>query len=335
MWSIDSSSSAEQTLRNYIGRHITCTGRIPSSAFYSPLATTSSCSVAKNIPIPLQFEWKRELMVPIRDQGMCTSCWAFTVSDMLADRLNIYTNGEFPHNLSVQYLLSCFSNHAGCSVGGSPEDVYGYIAEHGLPHDSVYPYEQHSRLVISKCKTELLPPKSERVFVRESSIRSLCAPHFIVGDATHRDNIRNMQIEILLNGPITGTLAVYDDIYRYAGPPVVYKVASTAYHGGHSCEVLGWDCRDKENAYWIVRTSWGKDWPAIGMGSIVYVRFGVNEGGIEARASCAIPELPSHLVHHLREHADPHFYTMSVAGSEAEADAERSSTSMRSFSNQH
>lgn len=243
--------------------------------------------------MPARFEWNRQKLVPIRDQGMCTSCWAFSVSDMIADRLLIYTNGRANKNLSVQYLLSCFTNHEGCSVGGSPEEVYGYIAKNGLPLDTVYPYEQYQKLEIGQCQTSRLPPTNQRVYIRAGSDKRLCSTYFSIGSESHQQNIRNMQMEILLNGPIVGTLAVYDSLYKYSGAPQIYQQdTNSKYHGGHSCEVLGWNLKSAV-PYWIVRTPWGDDWPRSRSGGIVYVKFGVNECGIEARASSAMVEIPA------------------------------------------
>lgn len=285
-------SNSNLSLRSYVGRRITCSGTIPKYVHDNPSMplTPNPCEMR----IPAHFEWNHTKMVPIRDQGMCTSCWAFSVSDMIADRLAIYTNGVFSKNLSVQYLLSCFTNHEGCSVGGSPEEVYEYIAQNGLPLDDVYPYEQYEKLPIGRCMTERLPPKEQRVFTRSGSERRLCSTYFSIGSKVHEDNIRNMQLEILLNGPIVGTLAVYDSLYQYQGAPNIYTQGNNGkYHGGHSCEILGWNCRrDLPTPYWIVRTPWGNDWPHTNSGGIVYVRFGVNECGIEARSSCAMVEIP-------------------------------------------
>lgn len=269
----------ESSLRDYIGRRVVCHQQVTPTMFYN-----NRVHACISLDLPREFHWK--WLVNVRDQGECTSCWAFSVSDMLADRLAIYTGGEIVRPLSVQTLLSCFDNHYGCSVGGSPEDVYPWIARHGLPFDDEYPYEQFDSLDISRCRR--VRSGAVRVYIQDHTIRHLCQPKFAVGDDVHRQNIRNMQYEILLNGPIVGTVEVHQDLYDFRGGSRVYAYNGRAsYIGGHSCEIFGWG-RD----YWLCRTSWGEDWPSRGQHSIFRVRKGVNEVDIETRASSAIPLVP-------------------------------------------
>eukprot|EP00624_Nannochloropsis_granulata_P003892 evm.model.NODE_2949_length_6059_cov_81.798149.4 len=110
------------------------------------------------------------------------------------------------------------------------------------------------------------------------------------------ENVMNMKVEILTNGPIIGTLYVYDDLYAYDGESV-YEVGKDArLMGGHAVEIFGWsdagsNTKEKgfQGAYWHVRNSWlywPKDLPEKHTGWF-YVRMGKNEAGIESRASCA------------------------------------------------
>lgn len=269
----------ESSLRDYIGRRIVCHQQVTPTLFYN-----NRVHACIDLKLPREFHWR--WLVDARDQGACTSCWAFSVSDMLADRLAIYTGGELFEPLSAQTMLSCFDKHFGCNVGGSPEDVYPWIAKRGIPFEYVYPYAQFEDTEISRCRA--VPESAVRVFVQEHTIRNLCYPEFTVGDATHKQNIRNMQYEILLNGPIVGTVEVYQDLYNYRGGGRVYRYDGRSRHiGGHSCEIFGWG-----PDYWLCRTSWGADWPRPGENSVFRVKKGVNEVDIETRASSAIPLVP-------------------------------------------
>lgn len=230
---------------------------------------------------------------------------------MLSDRLSLYTGTSFREQLSVQAMLSCFDNHLGCEVGGSPEDVYGWIADNGLPLESAYPYEQKHSLIISKCRRRL--SSDFRVRCDISTFRELCVPNFRVGSSRHMNNIHNMQMELFHNGPIVGTVEVYRDFYNYK-PGTVYTYTgddpvTNKYYGGHSCEIIGWNMLE-EPYYWVIRTNWGKDWPAKGRGGIVHVRLGTNEVDIESRASCAIPIVPPEYMDRLHRVIPSHLYTL-------------------------
>jgi cathepsin B len=228
-------------------------------------------------------------IVPVRDQGVCTSCWTFSVADMLADRMCMYTQGAFYEQLSVQSMLSCYTEHSGCYVGGAPELVYEWIAKHGLPLARDYPYEQYYTPTISKCKKV----HSVITLDRKETIIQICKSEY----SSHQ-NIQNMKNEIFLNGPIVGSFTIYDSFVTHT-PNRVFELDANntgTKRGEHSIEILGWcdkgyDTRPffSGHAYWICRTSWGQDWPDVGMGSIFYSVLGINQCGIEARASSARP----------------------------------------------
>jgi cathepsin B len=230
-------------------------------------------------------------IVPVRDQGVCTSCWAFSVADMLADRMCIYTQGNFYEQLSVQPMISCFTEHSGCFVGGAPELVYIWIAKNGLPIAREYPYEQFYTPDIKPCK-HVTPAIT---IDTHHTLTQICKPNY-----TREQNILNMKREIFLNGPIVGSFTIYDSFVTQT-PNKVFVLNDLnpgKRRGEHSIEIIGWCDKGKDNrpsfsqyAYWICRTSWGKDWPDIGMGSVFYSIMGENQCGIEERASSARPIL--------------------------------------------
>jgi len=271
------------------------------------MATRESCS-----QLPRMFLWDvKAALVPVRDQGRCASCWGYSVTGMLSGRLKIYTNAAFQAQLSVQSVLSCFDNHMGCEVGGSPEDVYEWISVHGVPLETEYPYEQTHSLSISKCRKQLA--SDFRIRCCPNSIRELCAPNFRIGSSRHMHNIHNMQMELFRNGPIVGTVEVYQDFYDYK-PGTVYTFTginpvTNKYYGGHSCEIIGWNMLE-EPYYWVIRTNWGKDWPGKGKGGIVHVRLGTNEVDIESRASSAIPLVPDEYMDRLQRVIPSRLYTL-------------------------
>lgn len=263
--------------------------------------------------LPKYFKWREKLLVPVRSQGRCASCWAFAIADMVADRVSLQTGGRIRECLSVQEMLACFSPAAfPCHVGGIPEIAIYYPMKMGLVTEEAYPYAQFLERDIGQCTVSdrlglmsyLLSDANRhekypsRTFVQDGSNRNLCV---VPRNAkVLAENIRNMKTEIFLHGPIVGTVTVYDDLYHYDAESVYTVTPGSRLRGGHAIEIFGW-CDEGQNteeagfqgAYWICRNSWGQQWPKrVGDNyGWFYVRMGTNEAGIEERSSAADPML--------------------------------------------
>lgn len=265
--------------------------------------------------LPRYFKWKERVLVDPRSQGQCASCWAFSIADVMADRVSVHTGGKMKTALSAQELLSCYSPRwFTCRKGGIPEVALGYVVARGLLAEEAYPYENLHSKSIEGCKVGggtfgLLEGWSvdekrhekdpSRIFAEEGSIRILCeAP--VDREAIDR-NIQSMKSEIFLNGPIIGTIYVYDDLYSYDADRVYEVGPGARLMGGHAIEIFGWadegvNTLEKgfEGAYWICKNHWGFQWPTDlpkQHSGWFYVRMGVNMAGIESRASSADPLL--------------------------------------------
>merc|ERR1712224_166446 len=72
--------------------------------------------------VPAEFDartqWK-DLIHPIRDQKHCGSCWAFSASEVLSDRVAIASKKASPV-LSPEDMVSCDKGDMGCQGGLLP-----------------------------------------------------------------------------------------------------------------------------------------------------------------------------------------------------------------------
>jgi hypothetical protein len=257
--------------------------------------------------LPSYLKYKESLLVPVRTQGECSACWSFAVVDALADRISVYTNGAVRNSLSTQELLSCFYDHEGCNVGGSPETAYSYVIKNGIVEATEYLYEQENNMVIGRCKAR---KDGKRWYGQKHTDRSLCVDLYDMTPGTDAyeealsQNIKNMKRELFLNGPFVGTIQVHADLYQYDGKSVYTVGKDSPEIGGHAIEVFGY-CEESvntgekgfEGAYWVCRNSWSSHWIS-GLKEpygFFYVKMGVNEAGIESRASCILPVIPKEI----------------------------------------
>merc|ERR1712121_29726 len=89
---------------------------------------------------PLTMDWRDNgAVTPVKNQGQCGSCWAFSTIGTVEGALAI-SSGNLV-SLSEQNLMDCDSNNNACN-GGNPYIALQYIMENGgVDTEADYPYE--------------------------------------------------------------------------------------------------------------------------------------------------------------------------------------------------
>jgi len=91
--------------------------------------------------IPSSFDARTKwpgLIHPIRNQERCGSCWAFSASEVMSDRVAIAANESSPV-LSPEDMVSCDNKDSGCG-GGVLSRAWNYIKDTGLLTEACFPY---------------------------------------------------------------------------------------------------------------------------------------------------------------------------------------------------
>ena len=75
------------------------------------------------VTLPRHFDWREQVKLsPIKDQGNCGSCWAFSTVATFQDVMIVKGSGV--NNLSEQYLVSCNKDNWSCDGGWFAHDYH-------------------------------------------------------------------------------------------------------------------------------------------------------------------------------------------------------------------
>uniref|UniRef100_A0A6P7GD74 Cathepsin L-like proteinase isoform X1 n=1 Tax=Diabrotica virgifera virgifera TaxID=50390 RepID=A0A6P7GD74_DIAVI len=219
------------------------------------LTYRQSCIADSNVTLPLSVDWRlKDVVLPVRDQGKCGSCWAFSVVGALEGQVAIHQNQRVP--LSPQYLVDCSRTNYGCS-GGIQEDAFEEIRNIGICADADYPYEGQNQ----DCRKDVKKSISSISGYKE------CNP-------TEEDLIS----AIATVGPIASSVDA-SEWSLYAGG-ILDDTDCDRDWLNHAVLAVGYT-----DDYILIKNSWGEDWGEEG-----YIRLarGVNTCGINADNSYPI-----------------------------------------------
>lgn len=201
---------------------------------------------------------------PVKDQGLCGSCWAFAATAYIE-------NLGQQNDLSEQVVVSCVTT--GNCNGGFFIDALQYYRDDGVPHESCYPYIAQNGDCGDKCNN---PSFHERITQVSNTLW---------GIATVNNLIAQLQ-----NGPLVVRMLVPDDGTfmgsGYSGGIYNYNGSTIPNSNGHAILLVGYNDTQQ---YFKAKNSWGTGWGESGYFRIAYddvtddVEFGsyaVNGSGI-------------------------------------------------------
>uniref|UniRef100_A0A915Q7B8 Ras-GEF domain-containing protein n=1 Tax=Setaria digitata TaxID=48799 RepID=A0A915Q7B8_9BILA len=212
----------------------------------------------------------------IRDQSSCGSCWAIAAVEAMSDRICIMSNGKAQVTLSAEDLLSCSAWKYWVSNGivtGSNYTTHSGCQPYPFP-----PCEHHNNKThYEPCKHDLYPtPKCEKKCSEDYGKSYKEDKYYGRSAYVVESNMRSIQKEILMMGPVEASFEVYTDFLNYAGG--IYKHTAGAMSGMHAVKMLGWGVQQGV-PYWLMANSWNTDW---GEGGYFRILRGVDECGIES-----------------------------------------------------
>jgi C1A family cysteine protease len=194
--------------------------------------TVPRTAITLDGPMAASIDWRTKgAVTPVKDQGQCGSCWAFSATEAI-ESYNFLKTGEL-HTLSPQQINSCDKVDQGCN-GGNTESAYAYVKEAGgIESESSYPYTSGGGNT-GNCK-----------FKRSDVAVSISGYTSIESGETSLQSALN-------HGPASVCVAA-EAFQTYTGG--ILKVCRGQID--HCVQAVGYDAEDK---YWLVRNSWATSW---------------------------------------------------------------------------
>jgi len=216
-----------------------------------------------NMKVPKSVDWRNQgYVTPVKDQGQCGSCWAFSAVASLEGQ-HFKSSGKLV-SLSEQNLVDCsgkFGNQ-GCN-GGLMDQAYSYIkANKGIDTEESYPY----KAVDQKCKF-----KAANVGATVTGFTDITS-----GDEDA------LTAAIASIGPIAVAIDASHDSFQLYSSGIYNEPDCSSTELDHGVTAVGYDT-SADGDFYIVKNSWAATW---GMdGYIQMSRNKDNQCGIATSAS--------------------------------------------------
>ncbi|XP_043576803.1 procathepsin L-like [Chiloscyllium plagiosum] len=197
-----------------------------------------------------KLDWRKKgLVTPVKKQGRCGSCWAFSVTGAI--------EGQWAKkcrrlvSLSEQNLLDCDTHSYGC-MGGFKLSAFEYVKENGIQSEKAYPYIAKQ----SHCKF-----RKDKIAARIKKCNKV------------KKGEQNLAKALWKHGPIAVSLNSHPrsfHLYKQG----VYSDPKCTQRRGHAVLVVGFG-RENGINYWLVKNSWGTHWGEKG-----YIKIAKNRGNL-------------------------------------------------------
>ncbi|XP_060112453.1 cathepsin K [Heteronotia binoei] len=180
---------------------------------------------------------KKGYVTPVKNQGQCGSCWAFSSVGALEGQLKKKMGKLL--NLSPQNLVDCVTNNDGCG-GGYMTNAFEYVKENrGIDSDDSYPYIG----------------QDERCMYNPTGKAAKCRGFREIPEG----NEKALKRALARIGPIAVGIDASLQSFQFYSRGVYYDENCNSENINHAVLAVGYGAQ-KGSKHWIIKNSWGEEW---------------------------------------------------------------------------
>ncbi|GJZ74144.1 senescence-specific cysteine protease SAG39-like protein [Tanacetum coccineum] len=201
--------------------------------------STSAFRYENVTAVPSSMDWRTKgAVTPIKDQGQCGCCWAFSAVAAMEGITQLKTGKLI--SLSEQELVDCDTSGVdqGCE-GGLMDNAFDFIVSNkGLTTESNYPYKG----VDGTCNSN---EKSNNAAT-------------ITGHEDVPANSESALLKAVASQPVSVAIDASGSDFQFYSSGVFTGECGTELD--HGVTAVGYGTSDDGTKYWLVKNSWGTSW---------------------------------------------------------------------------
>jgi len=197
---------------------------------------------------PASVDWRDHgAVAPVKNQGQCGSCWAFSTTGALEGAYKI-SSGKLV-SLSEQQLVDCAGSFGeqGCS-GGMMDGGFQYVAKNGLDTEQSYGYKARVGTCTASSGTMGIPAGA------------------VTGYHDVSKNDADALVQAVMQQPVSIAIEADKSVFQMYRGGVLSGACGTQLD--HGVLLVGYGTENGQQ-YWLMKNSWGTSWGEEGFGKLL------------------------------------------------------------------